>query len=268
MNNILICGNDAVYKNVLLTLLSYVKYNDKPVRVYFLTMDLHEVNEKYICLTEEHKKMMEEILKNKNKDSEFILIDCTQKYFDILGICANALNSYTPYALLRLLSDKVINEKKILYIDTDVMINKSLDSLFDIDIDGYEYAGARDYLGRVFINPKYINSGVLYLNLEKIRETGLFDTCISELAKTKYAFPDQTVLNRFAKYKKYIPDKYNYQHGYSKNCVIKHFCKTIVWTQARVVNVKQSNIEKVHKIYKIHAFDDIYKEYNTLMKRI
>ncbi len=266
MNNILICGNDSVYKNVILTMLSYVKHNDSPVCVYFLTMDLHELNEKYVCLSEKHRLAMEKILKDKNEESKFISIDCTDKYNELLGPCANALNSYTPYALLRLLSDKVIDEDKVLYIDTDVMVNDSLDELFRIDINDYEYAGARDYLGRVFINPKYINSGVLYLNLEKIRQTKLFEKCIMELTNTKYAFPDQTVLNKFAKKKKYIGDKYNFQHGYNKNCVLKHFCKTILWSKGRVVNIKQCEIEKIHKVYKIHAFDDIYEEYKEILK--
>ncbi len=266
MNNILICGNDSVYKNVLLTMLSYVKHNDSPICVYFLTMDLHEINEKYICLSEEHRTILEKVLKEKNSESKFVSIDCTSTYNEVLGICANALNSYTPYALLRLLSDKIIEEDKVLYIDTDVMVNNSLDELFKIDIDAYEYAGARDYLGRVFINPKYINSGVLYLNLKRIRETDLFGKCITELARTKYAFPDQTVLNKFAKKKKYISDKYNFQHGYNKKCVLKHFCKTILWSKGRVVNIKQSDIERIHKVYKIHAFDDIYEKYNEILK--
>ena len=268
MNNILICGNDSVFKNVLLTMLSYTKHNDSPVCVYFLTMDLHETNEKYICLTEKHRLILENVLKEKNIDSKFIVIDCTNLYTELLGTCANALNSYTPYALLRLLSDKVIKEDKILYIDTDVMVNNSLDELFNIDIEDFEYAGARDYLGRVFINPKYINSGVLYLNLKKIRETNLFSKCIVELARTKYAFPDQTVLNKFAKKKKYISDIYNFQHGYNKNCVLKHFCKTILWSKGRVVNIKQSDIERIHNVYKIYAFDDIYEKYNEILKGI
>lgn len=269
MNNILICGNDSVYKNVILELLSYVKYNEDPVRVYFLTMDLHEENSKFICLSEKHRIAMENILKNKNKDSEFILIDCKKTYEDVFLDCKNALTSYTPYALLRLISDKVLTDvDKILYLDTDVMVNKSLKDLFKININNYEFAGVKDYLGHVFINPKYINTGVLYLNLKKIRETKLFEKCIVELSEKKYAFPDQTVLNKFAKKKKYLPDIYNYQHGYSEKCVLKHFCKTILWTSVKVVNIKQSDIENIHKVYKIHAFDDLYEEYNEIMKRM
>ncbi len=266
MNNILICGNDAVYKGILLEALSYIKHNDKPVKLYILTMDLSEIKPNYIKITDEHVKLILDVLQSKNKESNIDVIDCKEMYLNELANSKNNLSIYTPYAILRLFADRVINEDKILYLDTDIMVNKSLDELFNIDLGDYEYAGARDYLGRVFINPRYINSGVLLLNLKRIRETKLFQKCLDELKIKKYAFPDQTVLNKFVLKKKFLPMIYNYQHGYKKKCVLKHFCKTILWRPFYIVNIKQWEIDRVHKVYHIHAFDDIYEQYNEILK--
>ena len=266
MNNILICGNDAVYKGILLEALSYIKHNDKPVKFYILTMDLQEIKPNFISLTDEHAKLIENVLKSKNKESLVQVIDCKDIYLEELKNSRNNLSVYTPYALLRLFADRVIYEDKILYIDTDIMINQSLDELFNMDLEGFEYAGVRDYLGRVFINPRYINSGVLLLNLKRIRETKLFQKCLYLLKTKRYAFPDQTVLNKCVLKKKFLPNIYNYQHGYSKKCVLKHFCKTILWRPFYVVNIKQWEIDRVHKVYHIHAFDDIYEQYNEILK--
>lgn len=265
MNNILICGNDAVYKGILLEALSYIKYNDEAVNVHILTMSLPEIDAKFVSITEEHRKKIENVFKSKNIESNVFLYDCKDMYLNELNGSCNNLSVYTPYALLRLFADKILDCDKVLYLDTDIMVNDNLNELFNMELLDYEYAGTRDYLGRVFINPWYINSGVLLLNLKRIRETNLFQKCLDELKVRKYAFPDQTVLNKFALKKKIIPMKYNYQHGYSKNCVLKHFCKTILWRPFIIVNIKQWQIDKVHKVYHIHAFDDIYEQYNAII---
>lgn len=265
MYNIMFCCNDAVYKGILLAALSYRKYNDEAVTFHILTMNYEELNKNYICLTDEHAKKIEDILKEKNSESRVIVYNCRESYLEALKGSKNNLSSYTPYTMLRLLADQYINLDKVLYIDTDVMIYNSLDELFNIDMKDYEYAGVRDYLGRVFINPRYINAGVLLLNLARIRETGLFTKCLEALKTKKYSFPDQTVLNKFVLKKKFLPTKYNMQHGFRKNCVIRHFCKTILWRPFYVVNIKQWEIDRVHKVLHIHAFDDIYEEYKNII---
>lgn len=55
----------------------------------------------------------------------------------------------------------------MLYLDTDTAAIGDIRPLFEYGMNGCEYAGALDYLGRVFINPRYINAGVLLLDLGK-----------------------------------------------------------------------------------------------------
>lgn len=266
MYNIMFCCNDKVFDCLLLTTLSYVKHNSEETTFHILTMSLTDIKSEYIALSEEHRQMLENVLKKKNANSKVILYDCSDKYKAVLGKSENNLSKYTPYTMLRLLACDFINLDKILYIDTDVMFNNSIDKLMNIDLSDFEFAGVRDYLGRVFINHNYINAGVLLLNLAQIRKTNLFEKCLDALSIETYSFPDQTVLNKFAEKKMFLKNIYNMQHGFRKKCVIRHFCKTILWRPFYIVNIKQNNIERVHKTLHIHAFDDIYEEYNELIK--
>ena len=118
MYNIMFCCNDAVYKGILLAALSYRKYNDEAVTFHILTMNYEELNKNYICLTDEHAKRIEDILKEKNSESRVIVYNCREAYLEALKGSKNNLSSYTPYTMLRLLADQYINLDKVLYIDT------------------------------------------------------------------------------------------------------------------------------------------------------
>ena len=62
---------------------------------------------------------------------------------------------------------------KILYLDIDMMAAKDISELYNIDISEYEYAAVREKYGSKIIRPDYINAGMLLLNMNKIKETGL-----------------------------------------------------------------------------------------------
>ena len=67
--------------------------------------------------------------------------------------------------------------------------------------------GSLDYYGKWFFKNKkirfnYINSGVLLLNLKKIRETGLFKKAREMCQNKKMFMPDQSSLNKLSVGKK------------------------------------------------------------------
>ena len=64
---------------------------------------------------------------------------------------------------------------KLLYLDVDILFNRDITLLYDMDIEGYEYAAARDHYGKYLVYFNYINAGVLLLNMKEIRRTGLFE---------------------------------------------------------------------------------------------
>lgn len=67
--------------------------------------------------------------------------------------------------------------------------------------------GSLDYYGKWFFKNKkikfnYINSGVLLLNLKKIRETELFKKAREMCQNKKMFMPDQSSLNKYLLVKK------------------------------------------------------------------
>lgn len=267
MYNLLLAGNDRAFDGMLINALSYVKYNKKPTRVYILTMDLTEFNPKFKPINKEMIQMLNIIYKKGNPQSEVILKDCRDEFIKRLGGSKSMYTGYTPYTYLRLFIDKSIDEDKILYLDTDTIFNGNIDDLYNMDLLDYEYAGAKDFLGKIFINRNYINAGVLLFNLKRIRETNLFNICLDALKIKKYTFNDQDVLNKFCQKKLFFDSKYNNQYKYSKKTVIQHFSKSIRFLPwFHTVNVKPWMVDQVHEIYKLHAYDDVLDEYEEIVK--
>lgn len=112
--------------------------------------------------------------------------------------------SYTNAALIRLLLSQYLPEEKVLYLDTDAIVVKNIESLWQTNLDSYYIAGIQDkgvlalidYLDLKGINENYINSGVVLMNLKKIREDNLISKFFTLLNKETYRFPDQDVLNK------------------------------------------------------------------------
>ncbi|MCR5786306.1 MAG: hypothetical protein K6G28_01210 [Acholeplasmatales bacterium] len=265
MYNLLLAGNKNVYDGAVINALSYIKYNKKETTVYLLTMDLTDINPKFTPINQAQADKLEAIYKRGNPNSKVILVDCREQFLAKLGNSDSLNTGYTPYTYLRLFIDKSIPVDKILYLDTDTIFNGNIDELYNLDISDYEYAGAHDYMGQFWISRNYINAGVLLFNLKKIRETRLFDVCIEALSRKKYTFNDQDVLNLFVEKKYIISNIYNNQHKYTEETVIQHFSKTIRWIPYfRILNIKPWMVDDVHKIYKLHAYDDILNEYLSM----
>ena len=76
-------------------------------------------------------------------------------------------------------------------------------------------------------------------------------------------FADQDAIFWSTSKKKILPRIYNEQSKFNKkDTVICHFAKRMVWfPYPRTENIKQWHIDKVHKIYKCHAFDKDIEEY-------
>lgn len=264
--NILFCGNCGVQDGLAMSLISIAEHTDRKLNVILLTMDLTEKDARYVPIDTKYVKNLENYLKTFNNETKITLVDVTKLFYENFSNCVNMDNSYLPYAFIRLLADKVPEvTDKILYLDTDVMINKDISELYDIDLADYEYAACRDLFGKIFfMNVNYINSGVLLLNMKKIRETGLFEKCIHMVNTKKMRFPDQSALNKYCKNKMFLNDKYNSQYKCRKKDVIRHFCRTLRWLPIiHPINVKQHNIEKMHKVLKCHHYD---KEYEKMLE--
>ena len=85
-------------------------------------------------------------------------------------------------------------EKRMLWLDCDTIVDDDITDLFQMNMKGIYYAGALEPRKSVDVF-RYINCGVLMCNLEALRLTGKEDELISLLNIVKLGFPDQEAIN-------------------------------------------------------------------------
>ncbi len=109
------------------------------------------------------------------------------------------------------------NLDKILYLDGDIIVRKDLSELYNTNIDDYFLAAVIDsgslYSQHMYIHmvESYFNSGVMLLNLKKMRENNSTNVLIEEkLRQNDYKLMDQNVFNVvFDRQALMLPIKYN-----------------------------------------------------------
>lgn len=271
MKNILFCGNYKVFDGMLTCMLSIVKRtkSDEPFNFILFTMDVSHLREDYTLIPEKQIRFIENTLKEYNPENKISCYDVTKLYMQEFSGCPNEGAYCSPYTLLRLLADMIDDiPDKLLYLDADIMFNREIELLYDIDVTDYEYAAARDHYGKFLLNPNYINAGVLLLNMKKIRETGLFRKGRELLRERKLLFADQDAIYKSTTAKKMLKQRFNDQKFLHKHTVVRHFSKRLFYLPyPHTDNIKQWHIEKVHKIFKYHQFDDELNEYIELKNK-
>lgn len=272
--NILYCGDRNIEDGLTISVLSLLKNVKEELKIYVLTMDFKNEAKEYKGVPEFIINALDEKVKEKNVQNFVTKIDITDLFKKELPI-KNIKTRFTPYCMLRLFTDE-INEmpNKILYLDTDVICRKDFSEFYNQDISNYEIVGVLDHYGKWFfrnnlLKKDYINSGVLLLNIEKIRETKLFKKCREKCSNDEMFMPDQSAINKLSKYKKIVSRKYNEQRKIQKDTVFQHFTTSFrFWPWFHSVTIKPWQIDKVHKELKITEYDDIFAEYQNFIKNM
>ena len=270
MVNILLCGNKKVFDGALTQLISMTNRTKEDICCYIFTMDVSRLNPDFTCITDEQIDFLDQVVRLKNKNNLVKKIDVTKIYEKEFANCANENAYCTPYTLLRLLADLVPEmPSKLLYLDIDMMIGDDIAKLYNIDISNYEYAAVKEKYGCWLIRPDYINAGMLLLNMDKIKETGLLLSARNLIKTKKMLFADQDAIYWSTKKKLLLPRKFNEQSKFNrKDTVVCHFCKRLMFLPyPHTENFKQWNIEEVHKVLKCHYFDDDLEEYIQIKEK-
>ena len=158
------------------------------------------------------------------------------------------------------LPDLLPNLDKILYMDVDTITQHDLSSLFNINIDNYYFAGiadkdaagvcgplfgkghkSKDILIKIFrgeknLTNKYVNSGILLLNLKKMRKDESAEKLINFVQFYKPTFPDQDALN------------------YVCHNKIKNIDKTFNCSPYKIKNIKDQTI--IHYLGNVKPWND------------
>ena len=261
--HVVYCGDDSMFDGVLSSAISLLNRTTKPIAFHVLTMTvsgfdaLHQFSD--------HKgAFLDTLVSEKYPGSSFTIHDLSEDFERELAQSPNLDSFYTPYSLLRLFLDFVLPHiDKLIYLDVDVMAAGNINELFTQHIDGYEYAGVLDRYGSKLLHRDYINSGVLLFNMNKCRETGLFERARHIVATEKLMFPDQDALYRATTSKRFLPRRFNEQKRFDcAENILCHFTRRLYVTPwPHRENWKQWHIDKLHNRLKCFTFDDDLAEY-------
>ena len=156
----------------------------------------------------------DEISYLKDNRIQFINVNKIKKYIEEKS--PNYNTKYSQLSYIRCYFSKILNEEKILYIDADAIVVDNIKELWNTNIKNKALAGVHEggewskHLGIEGMDNKYINSGVLLMNLDYIRKEKLDDAMIDLLNQKYYAYPDQDVINIVCKDKiRYVSNIYN-----------------------------------------------------------
>lgn len=258
--NIMYCGDRNIKKGIYLSLMSLCKNTSQKLTIYILTASVN----RYSAIEPQFAEELKNAISTYN-ECEINIFDLSDSFLSY-SPTANLKTRFTPLCMLRLFADTVPKiPDKILYLDTDVLAIKDFCTLYNTDITDCEIAGTPDRYGKWFFGNifkhNYLNSGVLLLNMENIRKSGLFLKCRKMCHNKKMFMPDQTALNKLSKKKK-MPNFFNEQRKIDNLTVFRHFTTFFNFLPYfHAVTVKPWDIENMHSVLNVHEFDEILETY-------
>ncbi len=268
--NILFCGDGNIADGVIISVLSLLKNVKEPLHIYMLTAMVSYGSTCYKALSNDFSVYLDGIVKKENNENSVQLFDISDLFSSELPT-ANMETRFTPCCMLRLYADLIDGlPDRILYLDNDVICRTNPSEFYNMDLKGAELAGVIDYYGSHFFKHSlfhrdYLNSGVLLLDLKKIKQTGLFEKCRKRCRDTEMFMPDQSAINKLAVKKAIVPRKYNEQRKLHKDTVFQHFTTSFrFFPWLHTVSVKPWNIKGMHSKLRLYEYDDILQKYLTV----
>lgn len=265
--NILYCGDAHIADGLMISILSLLRCVPEPLRIYVLTMSCQLGERSWQPLPQEFTDCLDARVRLEKPGSFVRRFDLTDAFSREMPM-ANMDTRFTPCCMLRLFADQIPElPGRVLYLDNDVVCRQDPSAFYHQELQDYELAGVLDYYGRWFFRRKlfrldYLNSGVLLLNLDRIRQTGLFAACRKRCQEKEMFMPDQSAINKLSNARKTCPRRYNEQRKLHRNTVFQHFTTSfrfLPWF--RIVSVKPWHTEKMHTELKLTEYDDLLAEY-------
>lgn len=241
-------------------LYSLIKNNPDPITVFIMNKDLEKEDILYI----------KEALKNKIKIVD-IKIDDKQ----LEGAPVSKKFPITMY--YRLFAWKYLpkNIDKVLYLDPDIIVNKEIKELYNMDLKE-DYFAASTHVGffiklfndirlKIKYRDIYVNSGVLVIHLKELRKSSISEQEIYTYIhknKRKLFLPDQDVLSKLyrGRIRKIKAEKYNFTEKMLKN-------HSIDWVKKHISIIHYCGRGKPWLKNSSNKLKDIYLEYEENFKR-
>lgn len=213
--NILVTVDDNYIRPLKVMLDSFFRWNQKEkVTVYLFYAHVSKENRKLLAkqihsFGAEFKEV--EIRADFFSDAPVFRYFPREMYFRLL--CAE----YMP-----------VSEKRVLYLDPDMLIFASLHRLYHADLQGKTIGAVPDFAVENLMpqcmekiglkkGKRYVNSGMLLIDLERMRKEFSMEKAkeILEKSGATFSFPDQDLINLYFQDDiRYLRRTYNYNCGY------------------------------------------------------
>lgn len=156
-------------------------------------------------LSSDNKYKLEKVAYNGSSIAEFHKIDEND-----FSVVKNQMSRFTIGAMFRCSLPELLPDlNRIIYLDADLFVNRDIKELWDVDVREYCLAGVVDEGVNIHNYPRilnkypeikkesYFNSGVLYMNLKKLREFGNLKKLVVDflVENPEAGLPDQDALN-------------------------------------------------------------------------
>lgn len=207
----------------------FFSVNENYVQYLSVTLSSLIINKR--CRNKYHIYVLHEYLSDDSKNY-FDSIQSDDFQITLINV-SNFMKNYKLYSrghigvemYYRLFIADIIKDtqiKKAIYLDSDLVVNADLLDLYLIDLSDNILAGAYNaslihsterIIKKLKVDPnKYINSGVLLINLEQYRKHDVKDLCLQLLSgNTTFVNPDQDALNIVCKNRiQMLPLEWNY----------------------------------------------------------
>ena len=187
----------------------------------------------------------------------------------------------------RIFLDSLIGVERIIYVDSDTVINGSLKELVTLDLNNTLVAGVQDTVNPYYVknigldnDSRYINAGgVIVINLELWREKNITEKCMDFIYRFNGCPPhnDQGTINAVCNgHIKILPASYNVMPPmfcFSAKQILELFKMRMYYTQADLDNAVKKPIV-IHYTDEFfnrpwfsnctHPFKKLYLEYLSL----
>lgn len=263
MINIIYSTNEPFFRQMLISAYSIIENTKEPVNIINMTFEVPEYDPRRKKTSDIQNNFLRDLVKRYNKESDFKSVDVSDLFRKTLLKGPNVKTKlYSYFNTVRLVADLVeCVPDKVIYLDADTIVNGDIKKFWDIDMNGYEVAGVKDW-GRV---SNYINGGVLLMDMKAIREHKSLERARDLVTKKHLIFLDMDAINKCCKCK--VVSKVYADFKYNPNSVIHHMITTregkIFLTKKWRHRIKPDEFELVRK--NIPEYNAFYNELGVLM---
>ena len=191
-------GADLHYLDKVETVIKSVSVHNHEVKFYVFNDDLP--SEWFLLMRNRLKVIGSEIVNVKKTDHNL-------RNFHL----PNAILSYATF--FRYFIADEVQEDRVLYLDSDMIVHSKLDDLFTLDLQGYAIAAVQDFNHEGWLTT--FNAGMLLIDAKKWREKNSTQNLLELTAQHhEHVYGDQGVLNMyFGDQWLHLDKEYNFMVG-------------------------------------------------------